>query len=58
MKANRIFLILTAQVWIYFWRHHDNIRSRKNRQSKAFVRIYVVYHRLVADSLEQVAFIW
>jgi hypothetical protein len=32
-----IFLILTAQVWIYFWRHHDNIRSRKNKQSKAFV---------------------
>ncbi|KAG1863491.1 hypothetical protein C8R48DRAFT_708611 [Suillus tomentosus] len=27
------FSILTAQVWIYFWRHR--IRSRENRQSKA-----------------------
>ncbi|KAG1814501.1 hypothetical protein EV424DRAFT_1137207 [Suillus variegatus] len=29
------FLILTAQVWIYFWRRR--IRSRENRQSKALV---------------------
>ncbi|KAG2053338.1 hypothetical protein BDR06DRAFT_462055 [Suillus hirtellus] len=29
------FSILTAQVWIYFWRHR--IRSQENRQSKALV---------------------
>ncbi|KAG1841002.1 hypothetical protein DFJ58DRAFT_916567 [Suillus subalutaceus] len=30
-----IFLILTAQVWIYFWRH--KIRSQENTQTKALV---------------------
>lgn len=40
-KADRVFLILTAQVWIYFRRHM--IRSRENKQSKVLVRIYVVY---------------
>ncbi|KAG1863480.1 hypothetical protein C8R48DRAFT_204589 [Suillus tomentosus] len=29
------FLILTAQVWIYFWRRR--IRSRENRRSKALI---------------------
>ncbi|KAG1841003.1 hypothetical protein DFJ58DRAFT_809198 [Suillus subalutaceus] len=32
-----VFLIFTAQVWIYFWRH--GIRSRENRQSKTLVRM-------------------
>ncbi|KAG2149044.1 uncharacterized protein EDB93DRAFT_1143307 [Suillus bovinus] len=30
-----VFLILTAQVWIYFWRRR--IRSQENRQSKVLV---------------------
>ncbi|KAG1811211.1 uncharacterized protein BJ212DRAFT_1589452 [Suillus subaureus] len=30
-----VFLILSAQVWVYFWRH--KIRSRENRQNNALV---------------------
>ncbi|KAG1743468.1 hypothetical protein EDB19DRAFT_565854 [Suillus lakei] len=35
MKADSVFLILTAQVWIYFRRH--TIRSRENWQTKTLV---------------------
>ncbi|KAG1743466.1 hypothetical protein EDB19DRAFT_1698705 [Suillus lakei] len=34
-NADRVFSILTAQVWIYFRRH--TIRSRENRQCKVLV---------------------
>ncbi|KAG1883442.1 hypothetical protein F4604DRAFT_291974 [Suillus subluteus] len=33
--SSTVFLILTAQVWIYFWRH--KIRSQENMQTKALV---------------------